>query len=55
MDGEALEIGVTQTLRSWGQHSERAGGMEELCIARERIGLLNRIDDHHEFADRALG
>ncbi len=55
MRGEAREIGVAQILRSRGQHSERAGGIEKLGIARERIGLLDRIDDHHQFANRAFG
>ena len=55
MGGEAGEIGVAQILRPRGDKSEGAGGMEELGVARERIGFLDRIGDHHELADRALG
>ena len=28
--------------------------MEKLCVAGERIGLLDWINDHHQFADRSL-
>ncbi len=28
--------------------------MEKLCVAGERVGLFDRIDDHRQFANRAL-
>ena len=54
MGGEAREIGVAQVLRPRRKHAQGTGGMEKLCVAGERIGLLDRIDDHCQFADRAL-
>ena len=54
MGGEAREIGVAQTLRPRREHGQRAGGIKKLGVARERVCFLDRIDDHHDFADRAF-
>ena len=44
------EIGVAQVLRARREHGGEPAGCEKLGVARERVGLLDRIDDHHEFA-----
>ena len=54
MCGEAREISVAQALRPRRKHPQRTGGMEKLCVAGERIGFLDWINDHHQFADRSL-
>ena len=48
------EISVAQALRPRREHAQGAGGIEKLSVAGERIGLLDRIDDHHQFAERPL-
>src|ERR1700722_2695090 len=51
---KAREISVAQVLRPGCKHLHRTCRMEKLCVAEERIGLLDWISDHDQFADRSL-